>query len=99
MVPAVAASLGLLSLELLGKERRSHISDFNFDEALGLFAGLNALPESPFAADYSYRTRRRHQQQLLVGWISALAPLLFPRGEIFAPDSHAIPYRGDPTAL
>ena len=99
MVPAVAALLGLLSLKLLDKERRSHISDFNFDEALGLFAGLNVLPKATFAADYSYRTRRQHQQQLLAGWISALAPLLFPRGKNFALDFHAIPFRGDPTAL
>jgi hypothetical protein len=99
MVPAVAALLGLLTLKLLDKERRSHISDFNFDEALGLFAGLNVLPKATFAADYSYRTRRQHQQQLLVGWISALAPLLFPQGRTFALDFHAIPFRGDPDAL
>jgi hypothetical protein len=99
MVPAIAAVLSLLSLKLLDKERRSHISDFNFDEALGLFAGLNVLPKSTFATDYSYRTRRQHQQQLLVGWISALAPLLFPQGKSFALDFHAIPFRGDPTAL
>ena len=41
MVPATSALLGLLALKLIDKERRSHISDFNFDEALGLFAGLN----------------------------------------------------------
>jgi hypothetical protein len=50
MVPAVAALLSLLTLKLLDKERRSHISDFNFDEALGLFAGLNILPKATFAA-------------------------------------------------
>ena len=44
MVPAPAALLSLLALKLLDKERRSHIGDFNFDEALGLFAGLNVLP-------------------------------------------------------
>jgi hypothetical protein len=99
MVPAVGALLSLLALKLLDKERRSHISDFNFDEALGLFAGLNVLPKATFATDYSYRTQRCHQQQLLSGWISALAPLLFPRGKIFALDFHAIPFRGDPTAL
>ena len=32
----VFALLSLLALKLLDKERRSHISDFNFDEALGL---------------------------------------------------------------
>jgi len=45
MVPAVSALLSLLALKLLDKERRSHISDFDFDEALGLFAGLNVLPK------------------------------------------------------
>jgi hypothetical protein len=99
MVPATSALLSLLALKLLDKERHSHISDFNFDEALGLFAGLNILPKATFATDYSYRTQRCHQQQLLAGWISALAPLLFPRGKIFSWDFHAIPFRGDPAAL
>ena len=99
MVPAVGALLSLLTLKLLDKERRSHISDFNFDEALGLFAGLNILPKATFATDYSYRTQRCHQQPLLSGWISALAPLLFPQGKIFSLDFHAIPFRGDPAAL
>jgi hypothetical protein len=99
MVPATSALLSLLALKLLDKERHSHISDFNFDEALGLFAGLNILPKATFATDYSYRTQRCHQQQLLAGWISALAPLLFPRGKIFSLDFHAIPFRGDPAAL
>jgi hypothetical protein len=99
MVPATAALLSLLTLKLLVKERRSHISDFSFDEALGLFAGLNVLPKATFAADYSYRTQRPHQQRLLSGWIAGLAPLLFPRGQVFALDFHAIPFRGDPVAL
>jgi hypothetical protein len=99
MVPAVSALWSLLALKLLDKERKYHISDFNFDEALGLFAGLNILPKATFATDYSYRTERRHQQQLLTGWITGLAPLLFPKPEAFALDFHAIPFRGDPTAL
>jgi hypothetical protein len=53
MVPAVGALLSLLALKLLDKERRCHINDFNFDEALGLFAGLNILPKATFATDYS----------------------------------------------
>jgi hypothetical protein len=84
---------------LLDKGRRSHISDFNFDEALGLFAGLNVLPKATYAADYSYRTQRSHQEQLLSGWISGLAPLLLPQGKVFSLDFHAIPFRGEPTAL
>ena len=46
MVSALSALLSLLALKLLDKERRSHINDFNFDEALGFFAGLNILPKT-----------------------------------------------------
>jgi len=99
MIPADAALLSLLALKLLDKERRSHISDFNCDEGLGLFAGLNVLPKTAYATEYSYRTQRDQQQRLLAGWISALAPLLFPEGRAFALDFHTIPFRGDPAAL
>jgi hypothetical protein len=99
MLPAVSALLSLLALSLLDKERRSHSSDFNFDEALGLFAGLNVLPKKSFATDYSYRTCRRHQRQLLAGWVGALAVPLFGPADTFALDFHPIPYRGDPTGL
>ena len=73
----------LLALKLLDKERRSHITDFNFDEAMGLFAGLNILPKKSYATDYSYRTTRKHQQRFLSGWVSGLAPLLFPEAQAF----------------
>ena len=99
MVPATSALLSLLALKLLDKERRSHISDFNFDEALGLFAGLNILPKTTFATDYSSRTQREHQHRLLAGWLTHLAPLLLPEASTFCLDFHPIPYRGDPTGL
>lgn len=99
MVPATAALLSLLALKLLDKERRSHLEDFNCDAALGLFAGLNILPKKSYATDYSYRTRRTHQQQLLSGWIAGLAPLLFPEAQAFCLDFHPIPYRGEPEVL
>src|SRR5262245_44817947 len=99
MVPAPAAILALLTLKLLDKERRSHIDDFNCDEALGLFAGLNILPKKSYATDYSYRTQRGQQHRLLAGWVTGLAPLLFPQAEAFCLDFHAVPYRGDPAVL
>jgi hypothetical protein len=99
MVPAPAAVLSLLALKLLDKERRSHIGDFNFDEALGLFAGLNILPKKSFATDYSYRTGRAQQLSLLQGWVKALAPVMFPDASGFSLDFHPIPYRGDPSGL
>jgi hypothetical protein len=99
MVPAASALLCLLALKLLDKERHSHIDDFNFDEALGLFAGLNILPKKSFATDYSYRTERRHQYLLLQAWVQGLAPLLFPEANTFSLDFHPIPYRGEPAGL
>jgi len=99
MVPAGAALLSLLALKLLDKERRSHIDDFNFDEALGIFAGLNVMPKKSFTTDYSYRTQRTHQQQLLQGWIEKLSPILMPQAESFSLDFHPIPHRGDDNAL
>jgi hypothetical protein len=98
MIPPPAALLSLLTLKLLDKERRSHITDFDFDEALGLFAGLNVLPKKSYATDYSYRTLRTHQQALLSRWVAALAPVLFPEAQEFCLDFHAIPFRGEPEA-
>lgn len=99
MVPADAALLSLLTLKLLDKERRSHIDDFNFDEAVGLFAGLNILPKKSFVTDYSYRTDRNHQQQLLAGWVKKISPLLLPDANAFSLDFHPIPYRGEQAVL
>jgi hypothetical protein len=99
MVPAASALLGLLALKLRDKGRRSHISDFHCDEALGRFAGLNILPKTAFATESSYRTQRDPQERLLSGWIAALAPRLFPDGNDSSRDFHAIPFRGDATAL
>lgn len=91
MVPAPCALLSLLALKLLDKERRSHIDDFNCDEALGLFAGLNILPKKSFATDYSYRAGREQQLGLLQSWVKALAPVMFPEAESFSLDFHPIP--------
>jgi hypothetical protein len=99
VVPPISALLALLALKLLDKERHSHIDDFNFDQALGLFAGLNVLPKKSFATDYSYRTTRAHHQSLLHGWVKALSPVLFPDGQEFSLDFHPIPYRGEPCGL
>jgi hypothetical protein len=53
MVPATRALLSLLSLKLLDQARRSHLNDLNFDEAVGLCAGLHVPPKTSYATDYS----------------------------------------------
>jgi hypothetical protein len=99
MIPAPAALLSLLALKLLDKERRSHVNDFSFDEALGLFAGLNVLPKKSFLTEYSYRCDRPQQRALLAGWVAGLSGLLFERPEAFSLDFHPIPYRGEAAGL
>jgi hypothetical protein len=99
MVPASAALLSLLLLKLLDKERRSHVNDFNFDEALGLFAGLNVLPKKSFLTEYFYRSARPQQRALLAGWVARLSGLLFERADTFSLDFHPIPYRGAAAGL
>lgn len=98
-IPADAALLSLLALKLLRKERVSHIDDYNIDAGLGLFAGLNVLPKKSFATDYSYRTQRHHQEQLLGSWMKTLSPLLLPEAKSFSLDFHPIPYRGEEAIL
>ena len=99
MIPPANALLSLLTLKLLDKERLSHIDDFNCDEALGLFAGLNILPKKSYAIDYSYRTVRDNQVQLLERWVKKLSPILFPDADSFSLDFHAIGHRGEETDL
>ena len=99
MVPADAALLSLLALKLLRKERLSHIDDYNIDEGLGLFAGLNVLPKKSFATNYSYRTQRQQQEKLLGAWVKKLSPVLLPEAKSFSLDFHPIPYRGDEAVL
>jgi hypothetical protein len=99
MIPAPGALLSLLALKLLDKERRSHVNDFNFDEALGLFAGLNVLPKKSFLTEYSYRCDRPQQRALLAGWVAGLSGLLFEPADTFSLDFHPIPYRGEASGL
>ena len=53
MIPPISSVLSLLALKVLDKERKSHIPDWNFDAALGWFAGLNVLPKVTATTDYA----------------------------------------------
>jgi transposase len=96
-IPALQAILALLSAKLLGKRRISHISDLCSDEGAGLFSGLNVLPKTTFATDYSYRTEHAMSERFIDALLSK-APL----GEephSFNLDFHTIPFRGEDADL
>jgi transposase len=96
-IPALQALLGLLAPKLIGKRRVSHVTDLSMDEGAGLFAGLNVLPKTTYATDYSYRTERSMNERLIDSLVQQLS---LPEPPLsFNLDFHAIPFRGDREAL
>jgi transposase len=91
-IPPLQALLALLLPKLLGNRRISHISDLCTDEGAGLWAGLNVLPKTTYATDYSYRTDRTMHERLVAA-VVAKTPLGDPPHS-FNLDFHAIPFRG-----
>lgn len=91
-IPPLQAFLALLLPKLLGHRRISHISDLCTDEGAGLWAGLNVLPKTTYATDYSYRTDRTMHERLVAA-IVAKTPLGDPPHS-FNLDFHTIPFRG-----
>jgi transposase len=91
-IPPLQAFLALLVPKLLGHRRISHISDLCSDEGAGLWAGLNVLPKTTYATDYSYRTDRVMHERLVAA-VVAKTPLGDPPFT-FNLDFHSIPFRG-----
>jgi transposase len=91
-IPPLQALLALLTPKLIGKRRVSHICDLCNDEGAGLFAGLNVLPKTTYATDYSYKTERAMTDRLIAAVIAKI-PLGDPPLS-FNLDFHAVPFRG-----
>jgi transposase len=91
-IPPLQATLAMLAPKLIGKRRISHICDLCNDEGAGLFAGLNVLPKTTYATDYSYKTERAMTDRLIAAVIAKI-PLGDPPLS-FNLDFHAIPFRG-----
>jgi len=100
MIPNISHLLNLLALKLVDKERKSHVDAWDFDPAMGLFAGLNVPPKTTATTDYSYRLTDGQHNALLAGWVGAAHPILCPdAARVFALDFHVIPHRGENTGL
>ncbi len=96
---AIHSVLSLLALKLSGRRRRSHVQNIVHDPALGLLAGLNALPKTWHLTSYSYRTTRSQQ----VSFFEALQPRLRDAGLVGEQglnlDFHTIMSYGEGTVL
>jgi hypothetical protein len=95
MIPAEHALRASLALKLWSIERKSHVMALITDEGLGLFCGLNVMPNKSFLSEYSSRITPQKVTSLLGAWHDQLAgDTLFP-GQSFNLDFHSVPYFGE----
>jgi transposase len=99
-IPAANWMLSLLALKLVGARRVSHVDEFLADPAVGLFAGMGALPKKTALTDYSYRTDRGYQARLLGSLARSLAREGLTSGPgVFDLDFHSIMHWGKDPVL
>lgn len=91
MIPAEQAVRSLLALKLLGKERKSHVMDLIFDEAIAVFAGLNAVPKRSYLAAYSSRVDHRANLRLMEAWFAQIERAGLQHGSSLDLDFHTVP--------
>jgi hypothetical protein len=91
MIPAAAAVRALLALKLLGAERKSHVMDLVMDQAIALFAGLNAVPKRSYLAAYSSRVDHKASLRLMELWLDQIERAGLPHGASFDLDFHSVP--------
>lgn len=91
MIPAECAVRSLLALKLLGKERKSHVMELVFDEAIALFAGLNCVPKRAYLAAYSSRVDHRANLRFMDAWFEQLEHTGFRHGASLNLDFHSVP--------
>ena len=98
-IPAKSSLLSFLALKLLGNERYAHVGDYGFDQAPGLFAGLNALPKCTSISTYSYSIDDVHIQRLQRAFVKSASKLGLYDGKFVNLDFHTAPHFGDESVL
>ena len=95
MIPAACALRSLLALKLFGNARHSHVMSHVLDEGLGLFAGLNILPQRSFLTEYSCRIPPACHGRFMALWLEAVRQQGLKHGTSFDLDFHTIPFHGE----
>ncbi|RLB78555.1 MAG: transposase [Deltaproteobacteria bacterium] len=98
-IPPLQYFLSFLALKLIGKERLSQVNDLNFDQGMGLFAGLNVLPKCTPISDYSYRLDSHILDGLLQNFVHQMNRHHVYRSDTINLDFHTIPHYGDESIL
>lgn len=98
---SVQACLSMLLLKLIGNERLSQMDAYDKEPGLGIFAGLNILPESTFMSTYSCRTSEamllEFQEKLIKQFID-IYPHIYD-GQFINLDFHSIPHFGEESEM
>jgi hypothetical protein len=99
VIPAKNYLLSFLALKLIGTERYAHVGGHSFEQALGLFAGLNTLPKCTAMSSYSYSLDDIHIQKIQRVFIKHCEKLKLFDGRTINLDFHTIPHFGDESEL
>jgi transposase len=95
------AALSMLLLKLIGRERLSHIRQYDLDRGFGVFAGLNVLPKPTYMCTYSCRTEASmlmEFQRKMIAKLQGLYPDIYQCRTINL-DFHSIPHFGDESSM
>lgn len=92
-------TLSMLALKLVGKPRLSQISDFNFDQGLGLFANLNVLPKSTAISTYSYRLAQENVNAFMLAFVQKQNAMNIYSSDTLNLDFHTIQHYGEESVL
>ena len=89
---AVAAVHSLPALKLLGKERKSHVMDLVFDQAIALssLASMSS-PSAAYLAAYSSRVDHRVNLRVMAAWFEQIERTGFRHGSSLDLDFHTVP--------
>jgi len=100
-IEATHACLSMLLFKLIGAKRLSHISNYDQEPGLGLFAGLNILPKSTYMSTYSCRCSDDNMMELQYKIISTFIKKYpeFYGGKYINLDFHSIPHYGDESEM
>jgi len=95
------ACLAMLLLKLIGNQRLSHMSSYDHEKGLGLFAGLSVLPKSTYMSTYSCRTDEvmlSEFQQQVVSHFQITYPEFY-QSDFINLDFHSIPHFGEESQM
>jgi len=95
MIPARHAFLSSMLLKLLGKRRKSHIMDLQYDEGAPFSIGMNELPKRAYIAEYSERMTHRKNIQFMQCWLKCLRDTKLISGNSLNLDFQSLPYFGE----